>query len=164
MANESIPALGVSQIKEVETKPVIIIGGNEWRLKRDASDSAVIFPHERVNWVETGCHKVFNQPFYACWIKGVILPSPNSLEKALSVMYVGFHSKQISMSPSHLTTDDLKCMHIYSRAEPHFAEEFVNSFLGIEAADDPERETISSHPPLKMNKAKKAEAKDDEQN
>lgn len=162
MASENIPALGVSQIREVETKPVIRIGGNEWKLKRDASDSTSLFPHERVNWIEAGCHKVFNQPFYACWIRGVILPAPNSLEQSQYVMYVGFHSKQISMSPAHLTVDDLKCMHIYSRAEPHFSEEFVNSFLGIEAADDVERETISPQPP-KSTKAKKTEVKEDEQ-
>ncbi|HGB3193987.1 TPA: hypothetical protein ACIVAT_000638 [Salmonella enterica subsp. enterica serovar Waycross] len=160
MVNESVPALGVSQIKEVETKQVIRIGGNEWRLKRDAADPATSFPHERVNWVETGCHKVFNQPFYACWIKGVILPAPNSLEQAQSIIYVGFHSSQISMSPAHLTIDDLKCMHIYGRSEPRFAEEFVNAFLGLEAAEETKRETISATPP-KLAK-KKQEVKDDD--
>lgn len=147
MANESLPALGVSQIKEVDTKQVITIGGDEWRLKRDASDSSSNFAHERVNWIEQGCHGVFNQPFYACWIKGVILPAPNSLEKSLYVMYVGFHSKQINMSPASLTVDDLKCMHIYGRSEPRFPEEFVNSFLGVEMIEEVKREPISAQPP-----------------
>ncbi|UCS82831.1 hypothetical protein vBYenSP400_41 [Yersinia phage vB_YenS_P400] len=162
MANESIPALGVSQLNEVETKPVIRIGSEEWKLKRDAMDSTSMFPHERVNWILSGCNKVFNQPFYVCWIKGVILPAPNSLEQAQYVFYIGFHSKQISMSPAHLTVEDLKRMHIYTRAEHHFAEEFTNSFLGIEAADDVEREAISPQPP-KSTKAKKSEVKEDEQ-
>lgn len=160
MVNESVPALGVSQIREVETKQVIRIGGAEWRLKRDASDPASSFPHERVNWVETGCHKVFGHPFYACWIKGVILPAPNSLEQAQSIIYVGFHSNQISMTPAHLTVDDLKCMHIYGRTEPRFAEEFVNAFLGLEPEAEQKRETISSTPPKQSKK--KAEVKDDD--
>lgn len=159
---ENIPALGVSQIKEVDTKQVITIGNDEWRLKRDASDPSTNFAHERVNWVEQGCHKVFNQPFYACWIKGVILPAPGSLEKSQYVMYVGFHSKQINMSPAFLTIDDLKCMHIYGRSEPGFAETFVNSFLGLEAVEDPKREPISAQPP--KTRKKQEDVKDVEAN
>ncbi|MGL4517994.1 MAG: hypothetical protein ACRCUH_15045 [Shewanella sp.] len=155
MQNEQLPALGVSQIREVETKPVIKIGNDEWRLKRDASDPSTTFAHDRVNWIEQGCDKVFNQPFYACWIKGIILPSPGSLEKTQQVMYVGFHSKQIDMSPAFLTINDLKCMHVYTRSEPNFPSLFINSFLGIDAIDDSAREPISAMPPKTMMTKKK---------
>jgi hypothetical protein len=128
-------------------------------LKRDASDPSTNFAHERVNWIEQGCHKVFNQPFYACWIKGVVLPAPGSLEKSQYVMYVGFHSKQINMSPAFLTVDDLKCMHIYGRSEPNFPEAFVNSFLGVEPVEEAKREPISSQPP-KVSRKKQEEVID----
>lgn len=162
MANEqATPALGVSQVREVEAKQVIRIGNDEWRLKRDASDPSTNFAHERVNWVEQGCHKVFNHPFYACWIKGVILPAPGSLEKSQYVMYVGFHTQQINMSPAFLTVDDLKCMHIYGRSEPHFPEEFVNSFLGLDPSEEvATREPISAQPPRASRK--KAEVTKDD--
>lgn len=155
MQNEHTPALGVSQIREVETKQVIKIGNDEWRLKRDASDPSTTFAHDRVNWIEQGCDKVFNQPFYACWIRGIILPSPGSLEKSQHVMYVGFHSNKIDMPPAYLTVNDLKCMHVYTKSEVNFPSLFINSFLGIEAVEDSTREPISAMPPkITMNKKK----------
>lgn len=145
--SEVYPALGVSQIEQVTIKPIIRVGEQVWHLKRDAADATAAFPHEKVNWIEQGCHKVFGQPFYACWIRGIVLGSPGTLEKSQDVMYIGFHSKEINMSPAYLTMDDLKRMHVYTHSNPTFHTEFVNCFLGIEIPEEGVREAISPNPP-----------------
>lgn len=153
--SEVYPALGVSQIEQVSIKPVIRVGDQVWHLKRDAADATATFPHDRVNWIEQGCTRVFGQPFYACWIRGIVLGAVGTLEKSQDVMYIGFHSKEISMSPACLTTDDLKRMHVYTHANPAFPTEFVNCFLGIEVQEEVGREAISPNPPKQVKQKAK---------
>ena len=162
MASENTPALGISQVEEYEIKSTIEINGEQWKLKRHVEDASVHIDHLSVNWLSYGCRKVFGQPFYACWIKGVVLPTPNSLEIPTYLMYVGFNENDINMSPKFVTMQDLSRMHIYGRQEPRFAEYFINNFLGIEEEKEEKRAPISSQPP-KIVKTKKPEVKDDEQ-
>lgn len=124
----------VTQIQGQKAKQCIVINGIEWHLKKDATDSTVIFPFERMNWVNAGCHKI-NDRVYCCWILGIIPPTPNSLEKPTSVFTLGFNSTYVPMSPGFITRDDMNRMHYYVSDYGDFVTKFVSQFLGLESPE-----------------------------
>lgn len=139
--------VGVTQVGNLKPKQSIVIGGVEWVLRRDATDASMEFPHTRVNWLNAGCEPINNGQAYYCWIKGVILPSPGSVQNPIDVMYVGFHHQKIVMAPNSIAVADMDRMHVYVCNAIDFAGTFVNQFLGLGVETIAERETITPWPP-----------------
>lgn len=137
---------GVTQFNGMTPKPLIQVGGLDWRLRRDATDSSTSFPHQRVSWVNAGCEPFGQDGIHYCWIMGVIPPNPGTLEKPINVMYIGFHSQKIAVIPNMITQADLDRMHVYICDASPFALSFVNTFLGFEEVKPVSREAISPWP------------------
>lgn len=138
--------MGVTQFNGVNPLAMISIGGTDWRLRRDATDPTNVFPHQRVTWINAGCEPLPDGRAHFCWVMGVIPPAPGTLERAISVMYVGFHPIKIMVMPNTVTHEDLDRMHVYVSDGANFAGEFVNRFLGMSAPAVTARETISPWP------------------
>lgn len=138
--------IGVTQFNGMSPKSSIYVNGIDWKLRRDATDSTTAFPHQRVNWMNAGCEPMGEGTVHYCWIMGVIAPTPGTLEKAISVMYIGFHPQKIVIAPNTVSQFDLNRMHIYTSDGSGFAFEFVNKFLGVEENNPLNREHIRPWP------------------
>lgn len=140
--------MGVTQFNGMKPKSSISVGGVEWALRRDATDSTTAFPHQKVSWLNAGCEPMADGRVHYCWIMGVIPPTPGTIERPVNVMYVGFHQFKITIAPNSISQSDLDRMHVYVSDNSDFAGEFVNKFLGLEPAQPVEsRESISPWPP-----------------
>lgn len=137
---------GVTQFDGMTPRPLMQVGGLDWRLRRDATDSSTVFPHNRVSWVNAGCESMGEGKAYYCWIMGIIPPNQGTLEKPVSVMYIGFHPQRIAVTPNMVTQADLDRMHVYVSDATLFAANFVNTFLGHEEVKPVTREAISPWP------------------
>lgn len=138
---------GVTQMNNLKAPQSIMVGGVEWRLKRDATDPSTDFAHAKVNWLNTGCGPIMDGRVHVCWIMGVIAPAPDSLQLPLSVMYLGFHQQKILMQPQALSQADLDRMHVYASNPSDFVSEFTNKFLGKDVEPIGRRDPISAWPP-----------------
>lgn len=149
MQNIQNNGIGVTQFNGMKPRNVINMGGVEWILKRDATDSSAVFPHQKVNWLNAGCEPLGDGRVNYCWIMGVIAPTPNSIERPVNVMYVGFHPQRILVAPNAVSQADMDRMHVYVSDSSNFVGEFVGKFLGIEPEKPIEaRESISPWPPM----------------
>lgn len=140
--------MGVTQFNGMKPRSTINIGGVEWSLRRDATDSTTMFPHPKVSWLNAGCEPMGDGRFHYCWILGVIPPTPGTIERPVNVMYVGFHNFKINVAPNSISQADLDRMHVYVSDTSHFAGEFVSKFLGTEPEPVETRENISPWPPM----------------
>lgn len=142
-------SLGVTQFNGMQLKQHLRVAGQDWKLRRDATDATSSFPHSRVSWTNAGCDPIANTngQVYHCWIAGVIAPTPGTLERPVQVMYIGFHTQMIQVLPNTLTQADLDRMHVYISDGVMFAQDFVNSFLGLEEPVATAREAVSPFPP-----------------
>lgn len=140
------PEIGVTQVNGLRPKEAIVMPGIEWRLRRDASDATTSFPHNRVVWINTGSDKLEGLSAHYCWILGVIPPAQGTLERPVSVMYVGFHQAKLAINPNTINQADLDRMHVYTADGSAFAHEFVGAFLGAQQPATAGRETISPWP------------------
>lgn len=147
MQNIKTNGIGVTQFNGMRPRNMFTIGGVNWSLRRDATDSSTFFPHHKVNWLNAGCEPIGDGSVHYCWIMGVIAPTPGTIERPVNVMYIGFHPQKIIISPNSITQSDLDRMHVYVSDSAGFVSEFVGKFLGIES-DQPatERESISPWP------------------
>lgn len=146
MQNINQNGAGVTQFNGMRPKQIIEIGGVKWSLRRDATDSSMAFPHQKVNWLNAGCEPIDGNIHY-CWIMGVIAPNMGTLERPANVMYIGFHQQRIMIAPNSVTVADLDRMHVYVSDSSNFVGEFVGKFLVIEPEKPvAERESISPWP------------------
>lgn len=151
--NANPNGVGVTQFNGMRPRHNIMIGGVNWSLRRDATDSSMMFPHNKVNWLNAGCEPLDGNIHY-CWIMGVIAPTHGTIERPVNVMYIGFHSQRILMSPNGVTQSDLDRMHVYVSDSSNFVGEFIGKFLGIEPEQPAvERESISPWPTMPENKS-----------
>jgi len=151
MQNTMVSA-GVTQFSGMNPKALINIGGLDWKLRKDATDSSMSFPHNRVNWINAGCESLGENKAYFCWIMGIIPPNQGTLEKPISVMYVGFHPQRIAITPNMVTQIDLDRMHVYVSDASGFALNFANVFLGLDEVKPVTREAISPWPETTNNR------------
>lgn len=143
------PGMGVTQFNGMKPKNSINMGGVEWTLRRDATDSTTVFPHQKVSWLNAGCEPMVDGRVHYCWIIGVIPPTPGTIERPVNVMYVGFHQFKITIAPNSISQADLDRMHVYVSDSADFAGDFVNKFLGLEPEQPvAQRESISPWPPM----------------
>lgn len=148
MQNSNPNGIGVTQFNGMRPRQNISIGGVLWSLRRDATDSSMVFPHQKVNWLNAGCEPLGDGQINYCWIMGVIAPMPGTIERPVNVMYVGFHNQRILIAPNSVSQSDLDRMHVYVSDSSNFVGEFVSKFLGIEPeVPVTERESISPWPP-----------------
>lgn len=139
--------IGVTQFGGMKPRNVISIGGVNWSLRRDATDSSTAFPHQKVNWLNAGCEPLGDGQVNYCWIMGVIAPTPGTIERPVNVMYIGFHPQRIMIAPNSVSVSDLDRMHVYISDSSNFVGEFVGQFLGIQPEKPAtERESISPWP------------------
>ena len=137
---------GISQPPGMTPKKVISMFGQEYVLCKDAADSTVAFPHNRVKIQNGDCVpiKEGNLQVYFCYIHGVIQPLPNSLEKPVDVYYVGFHKNYVDMR--FITPADVARMHVYKCDTIDWASNFAKHMLGVASEAEPERDPISPWP------------------
>lgn len=137
---------GISQPPGMTPKKVITMFGQEYILCKDAADSTISFPHNRVKIQNGDCVpiKEGNIQVYFCYIHGVIQPLPNSLEKPVDVYYVGFHKNYVDMR--FITPADVSRMHVYKCDSIDWASNFAKHILGVASDADSERDPISPWP------------------
>ncbi|AVQ09775.1 hypothetical protein [Salmonella phage GSP032] len=163
MQTTNTNGIGVTQFNGMKPRHTISIGGVDWSLRRDATDSSMVFPHQKVNWLNAGCEPLDGNIHY-CWIMGVIAPTPGTIERPINVMYIGFHSQRILIAPHSVSQSDLDRMHVYVSDSSNFVGEFVGKFLGIEPEKPvAEREAISPWPnmPQQATQAEKVAENDE---
>lgn len=114
----------VTQHSAVTAKQSVVVYGQTYTLKKDATDAAVFFPHNRVKVEEYGCEQI-GKDLYMVWISGVIPAAPGTLEKSLRVFYVGWSPIKIYKP----TDRDILNMHVYTAETGSFAAEFAHQFL-----------------------------------
>lgn len=160
---QNMNGVGVTQFGGMKPRHNISIGGVNWSLRRDATDSSMMFPHQKVNWLNAGCEPLDGSIHY-CWIMGVIAPTPGTLERPVNVMYIGFHSQRILIAPHSVSQSDLDRMHVYTSDSSNFVGEFVGKFLGIEPEQPiAERESIMPWPNMNQQaEPEKEKVKEDE--
>lgn len=126
----------------METKQKIVVYGQPYILKKDATDAATFFPHNRVTVEEYGCTQV-NKDLFMAWITGIIPATPGTLEKSLRVFYVGWSPIKI-IKP---TDRDILNMHVYATETGPFAAEFAQKFLErVEDASVESRPAVTPFP------------------
>lgn len=147
MQNIMTNGIGVTQFNGMRPRQAITIGGITWTLRRDATDSSTMFPHQKVSWINAGSEPLGDGTVHYCWIMGVIAPTPGTLERPVNVMYVGFHPQRIMIAPNTVGQADLDRMHVYVSDSTNFAGEFVGQFLGMQPEKPvAEREAIMPWP------------------
>lgn len=142
---------GVGITNDGTPASTITVGGSIWKLRRDATDASMEFPHKRVNWLDSGCEYIADDHDHFVWIRGVIPAREGTIEKPLNVMYVGFHPEKISVMPNTIFVSDVERMHVYVNDSSGFAVEFCNQFLGVEKPEV--REPVKSFPSARTRKA-----------
>ena len=137
---------GISQPPGIAPKKVITLFGQDYILCKDAADSTIAFPHNRVKIQNGDCVpiKEGNIQVYFCYIHGIIQPLPNSLEKPVDVYYVGFHKNYVDMR--FITPADVARMHVYKCDTIDWASNFAKHMLGVASDNEAEREPISPWP------------------
>lgn len=146
---QNFNGMGVTQFNGMKPKQNINIGGVNWSLRRDATDSTAMFPHQKVSWLNAGCEPLGDGRFHYCWIMGVIPPTPGTIERPVNVMYIGFHQQRIMIAPHSVSQSDLDRMHVYVSDSSNFVGDFVGHFLGLEPEQPAtQRESISPWPTM----------------
>lgn len=121
----------MTQIQGYQAPKRLIVNGVPYNLKKDAMDSSVVFPIEKMSWINANSEMLMGA--YCNWIVGVIPPSPNTLEHPVSVFAIGFSKQKKIMHPNVTKMSDLQSMHYYIAESLPFIEQFVKKFLGLEA-------------------------------
>ena len=102
-----------------------------------------------LTWLNAGAIPIQGGKAHACYIIGVIPPTPGSLETPVSVIAIGFHPQKLNMHPSMLSDADMSRLHYYASNGKDFAVDFVDKFLGMNTEQEQtvKREPISTFPP-----------------
>lgn len=100
--------------------------GETWELVKDATDSSVSFPFERVDINNYACEKV-NDRYFMLLFSGYLRPTPQSLENPLRLVFVGFCERPLSLV--EMGPKQLRKMHIYKADLKKFSQEFAKAFV-----------------------------------
>lgn len=100
--------------------------GETWELVKDATDSSVLFPFERVDINNYNCEKV-NERYYMLLFSGYLRPTPQSLENPQRLVFVGFCERPLTLV--EMGPAQLRKMHIYKADMKNFAQEFAKAFV-----------------------------------
>lgn len=139
--------VGVTQVSGLKPKSTVTVRGVDYTLRKDATDSTTVFPYQRMVWLSAGSIPIMGGKAHACYILGIIPPTPNSLETPVSVFAIGFHQQKLQMHPSMLSDADMSRLHYYASGGQDFAVEFVDRFMGATHNIEEQREPISPFPP-----------------
>lgn len=115
-----------SKTRIMNPKETIIVHGEKWDLHKSATDSTIPFAYERVKAEHFACEEIDNGVFIVL-VGGYIPPRPNSLEKAVRIMLVGFSN--ILLSPQMVSPVQLQNMHVYKADTYNMAKEFAKEFF-----------------------------------
>ena len=94
----------------LQPKQTIILHGEKWELHKSATDSTIPFAYDRVKVENFACENIDNN-VYIILVGGYIAPRPNSLEKPVRILMVGFSN--IAVTPMMVNITQLQNMHIY---------------------------------------------------
>lgn len=141
---QQVSGVGIKNDGDATPAPYVTVGGSAWRLRCDATDASMDFPHNKVSWIDSGCEFIADDHDYFVWIRGVIPAKEGTQQKPLNVMYIGFHPEKIVVLPDTIFVADIARMHVYVNEASGFATEFCRQFLGGEAADT--REPVKPYP------------------
>lgn len=128
----------------------VTVGGSVWRLRCDATDASMDFPHNKVSWIDSGCEFIADDHDYFVWIRGVIPAKEGTQQRPLTVMYIGFHPEKIAVLPDTIYVADIQRMHVYVNESAGFATEFCRQFLG--GAESEVREPVKPYPSKNVRK------------
>lgn len=115
-----------SKSRIMNPKETIIVHGEKWDLHKSATDSTIPFAYDRVKAEHFACEEI-DRGVFIVLVGGYIPPRPNSLEKAVRIMLVGFSN--IMLSPQMVSPVQLQNMHVYKADTYNMAKEFAKEFF-----------------------------------
>ncbi len=132
-------------------KKSFVVNGEKWALHKSATDSTIPFAIERVKVSDFACEQ-FADSSYIVLVGGVIEPMPNTLEKPVKIMMIGFAPMQVA--PAHIGNNQLRNMHVYKTDPKSMANEFAKAFFN-DADGEPMVEQVEITPfPKKVEEVK----------
>lgn len=142
--------------RTLNPKKSLIVNGETWELHKAATDSTVPFAIERVKVDSFACEKVGDMS-YIVLVGGIIQPMPNTLEKPVKVMMIGFAPMQVT--PVQIGVNQLRNMHVYKSDPKNMAHAFATAFFSAEdGAQVVESVEISPFPKQNKKEEKENEA------
>lgn len=115
-----------SKTRMMNPKETIVVHGEKWDLHKSATDSTIPFAYDRVKAEHFSCEEI-DKGIYIVLVGGYIPPRPNSLEKAVRIMLVGFSNMQLT--PQMVSPIQLQNMHVYKADTFNMAKEFAKEFF-----------------------------------
>lgn len=127
----------------LQPKQTIILHGEKWELHKSATDSTIPFAYDRVKVENFACENIDNN-VYIILVGGYIAPRPNSLEKPVRILMVGFSN--IAVTPMMVNITQLQNMHIYKADTFNMAKEFAKEFFSEENSEGTQAAQITPFP------------------
>lgn len=127
----------------LQPKQTIILHGEKWELHKSATDSTIPFAYDRVKVENFACENIDNN-VYIILVGGYIAPRPNSLEKPVRILMVGFSN--IAVTPIMVNITQLQNMHIYKADTFNMAKEFAKEFFSEENSEGTQAAQITPFP------------------
>ena len=115
--------------RTINPKKSLIVNGETWDLQKSATDSTIPFAIERVKVDSFACERI-NDGAYIVLVGGVIQPMPNTIEKPVKVMLIGFAPMQVT--PMQIGVNQLRNMHVYKTDPKNMAHAFAEAFFSAE--------------------------------
>lgn len=139
--------------RTLNPKKSLIVNGETWELHKSATDSTIPFAIERVKVDSFDCEKVADNS-YIVLVGGIIQPMPNTLEKPVKIMMIGF--APIQVTPMQIGVNQLRNMHVYKTDPKNMAHAFATAFFSEDdGAGIVESVEISPFPKQKKEEVKK---------
>ena len=139
-------------------KETIIVHGEKWDLHKSATDSTIPFAYDRVKAEHFACEEI-DKGVYIVLVGGYIPPRPNSLEKAVRIMLVGFSN--MYLSPQMVSPIQLQNMHVYKADTYNMAKDFAKEFFAGTPEEANTKVEITPFPKETTPEKAKEETKDD---
>jgi hypothetical protein len=139
-------------------KETIIVHGEKWDLHKSATDSTIPFAYDRVKAEHFACEEI-DKGVYIVLVGGYIPPRPNSLEKAVRIMLVGFSN--MYLSPQMVSPIQLQNMHVYKADTYNMAKDFAKEFFAGTPEEANNKVEITPFPKEATPVKAKEETKDD---
>lgn len=127
----------------LQPKQTIMLHGEKWELHKSATDSTIPFAYDRVKVESFACENIDNN-VYIILVGGYIAPRPNSLEKPVRILMVGFSN--VSVTPMMVNITQLQNMHIYKADTFNMAKDFAKEFFSEENNEGAQAAQITPFP------------------